>query len=101
MVNPAFSPSFRAVFSLCRSPLAVKAAMVTIFSCFAFKPSFFMVCASEMVAMLNTEIKMPAKITVSLFDHAVICGSYLELLAQHRLDRAALVHGAIALRHLI
>jgi len=43
----------------------VKAAMVTIFCCLAFKPPFFMVCASGMVGMLNTEIKMPANITVS------------------------------------
>jgi hypothetical protein len=30
-----------------------------------FKPAFFMVCDSKMVTMLNTEIKMPAKIAVS------------------------------------
>ena len=29
--------------------------MVTILSCLAFKSCFFMVCASEMVAMLNIE----------------------------------------------
>jgi hypothetical protein len=45
----------------------VKAAMVTIFSCLTFKPSFFMVCALEMAAMLNIEIKMAAKITVSFW----------------------------------
>jgi len=45
----------------------VKAAMVTIVSSLAFKPSFFMVCASRMIAMLNIEIKMPAKITVSFW----------------------------------
>src|SRR5438445_5268172 len=42
-----------------------------------FKPSFFMVCASEMVTMLNTDRKMPARITVSFFDHVDICGSSL------------------------
>ena len=47
----------RAVFSFCRWPLAVKAAMVTILSCFAFKPSLFIVLASKMAALLIAEIK--------------------------------------------
>jgi hypothetical protein len=44
-------PSFRTVFFFCKSPLAMKAAMVTLFSCLGFN-SFFLVFFSETVAML-------------------------------------------------
>lgn len=63
-----FRPTDRHVVAVaCRASFPLEFKMVTILSCLALKPLFFMVCASETGAMSNTEIKMPAKITVSFW----------------------------------